>query len=495
MKCCRETQEARHGATLIDGRDIYSMAGKRHRRSLLLLASTVCLTACELFSCSVFAATVGYWRFESDAFLGDTGGHAAGPFNLTNGGTTNNNDVYSLPTTGPGAAIPRTIPRTGAANASGAWLTRSEQDLFTVPFNSAFAPLSFTIEAMIHYPSSGGGTIFSARRTDERSFEFYVTQTFGLVLWWRGDSGGGYITQSSTSASLSAPQSGKDYYVAVVFKYTGGPAEVTFYQKNLTDGGSLLSSTHTLNIYYCLPPQAPPTIGQSPEWNSTFNGLIDEVRFSDAVLTSSQLLISTASVAPEIVVQGNSVSIVDGDNTPSLTDHTDFGDALVAGGTVERTYTIRNTGTATLNLSGSPRVAVSGTHAADFTVTTQPAATVAAGGTTTFQVTFDPLAVGTRTAALSIANNDANENPYTYSILGNGTTPPEMQAPEIGSGGAAVIQWTSYTNHLYTVHHSTNLLSGFTVRQGNIQGIPPMNSYTDTVNGMQLKFWKVTTEE
>lgn len=205
--------------------------------------------------------------------------------------------------------------------------------------------------------------------------------------------------------------------------------------------------------------------------------------------------IQGSGTAPEMDVQGNAVSIVDGDSTPSLTDHTDFGDALVAGGTVVRTYTIRNTGTAMLNLTGSPRVAVSGTHAADFTVTTQPAATVAAGGTAAFQVTFDPLAVGTRTAALSIANDDADASPYNYSIQGAGTTPPEMQTPEMGSGGTVVIRWTSYANHLYSLHHSTNLLNGFTVLDGDIQGTPPMNTYTDNVNGVSTKFWKVSTEE
>jgi hypothetical protein len=95
--------------------------------------------------------------------------------------------------------------------------------------------------------------------------------------------------------------------------------------------------------------------------------------------------------------------------------------------------------------------------------------------------------------ALSIPNDD--KNPHIVSIQGAGTTPPEMQAPGMESGGAVVIRWASYTNHLYTVHHSTNLLLGFTVLQGNILGTPPMNSYTDTLNGVQVKFWRVTTAE
>ncbi len=255
-------------------------------------------------------------------------------------------------------------------------------------------------------------------------------------------------------------------------------------------GGATASDTATFDSE-----DLPTVPGTYTFWVYTYYPTDSVGHYSLMVGSPKQVTFTISSSVPEMDVQGNSVSIVDGDGTPSLTDHTDFGSALVAGRTVVRTYTIRNTGTATLNLTGSPRVSVSGTHAADFTVTAQPAATVAAGGTTTFQVTFDPSAVGTRTAALSIANDDADENPYNFSIQGTGTTPPEMQAPEMASGGAVVIRWTSYTNHLYTVHHSTNLLNGFTVRQGNIQGTPPMNSYTDTVNGIMMKFWKVTTEE
>lgn len=130
------------------------------------------------------------------------------------------------------------------------------------------------------------------------------------------------------------------------------------------------------------------------------------------------------STVPEIDIQGNSVSIADGDATPSLADHTDFGSSNIVAGTVVRTFTIRNVGTSAIALTGTPRILVSGTHSADFSVTAQPSTPIAAGGTTTFQVTFDPSNIGVRTAYLSIANDDDDENPYNFSIRGTGTILP-----------------------------------------------------------------------
>lgn len=126
--------------------------------------------------------------------------------------------------------------------------------------------------------------------------------------------------------------------------------------------------------------------------------------------------------ATEMNVKGNNTSIADGDATPSASDSTDFGSVLVTGGTRKVTYKIFNIGETTLNISGTPKVAVAGTHSADFTVTTQPAATVAAGDSSSFVVEFDPSATGTRSATLSIANDDSDENPYNYSIQGSGIT-------------------------------------------------------------------------
>jgi surface protein len=140
---------------------------------------------------------------------------------------------------------------------------------------------------------------------------------------------------------------------------------------------------------------------------------------------------SVCATTPEINVKGNNVSIVSGDITPSIADHTDFGSVNVTTGTIVRTFTIENTGTGSLILSGTPLVNITGTNASDFTLTVVPTSPVAAAGSTTFQITFDPSAVGTRTATLSIANNDADENPYTFVVQGSGI----ILMPEINVKG------------------------------------------------------------
>ena len=49
----------------------------------------------------------------------------------------------------------------------------------------------------------------------------------------------------------------------------------------------------------------------------------------------------------------------------------DFGNAVINTGSATDTFTIVNTGSADLNLTGTPKVAISGANAADFTVITQ----------------------------------------------------------------------------------------------------------------------------
>ncbi|TPW14329.1 MAG: laminin G sub domain 2, partial [Halothiobacillaceae bacterium] len=133
----------------------------------------------------------------------------------------------------------------------------------------------------------------------------------------------------------------------------------------------------------------------------------------------------TVKSVPEIEVLGLSQVITSGDTTPSSADGTDFGFVAPAGSTT-RTYTIQNTGTAGLNLSGTPLVQVSGANASDFTVSTLPVSPVAAAGSTTFSVTFTPSTDGLRQVTLSIANDDSDEAPYTFAVQGNASNMPEV---------------------------------------------------------------------
>jgi hypothetical protein len=167
-------------------------------------------------------------------------------------------------------------------------------------------------------------------------------------------------------------------------------------------------------------------------WNATYNGTytlsLEGSQVSDGAgnfidaKTLTTLVVNIAAV--EVDVQGQGVSIADGDTTPSATDDTDFGVSLLAGQQVAHTFTIRNTGGDALTLSGSPRVAISGANAADFTVTTQPATgSISGGGSTTFVVTFDPSAIGLRTATVTILSDDANEATYNFNVQGLGVAP------------------------------------------------------------------------
>ncbi len=120
---------------------------------------------------------------------------------------------------------------------------------------------------------------------------------------------------------------------------------------------------------------------------------------------------------PEITVTGLGLEIVSGDNTPSPTDDTDFGDLYTALGQVTKTYTISNDGTADLVLGID---AVSITGSLDFVVIAQPDQVVNPAGNASFTIAYDATEPGIASANVTIANNDADESPYTFDIAGNG---------------------------------------------------------------------------
>ncbi|MHB1034793.1 MAG: choice-of-anchor D domain-containing protein [Pirellulales bacterium] len=124
---------------------------------------------------------------------------------------------------------------------------------------------------------------------------------------------------------------------------------------------------------------------------------------------------------PEIDVLGYEQSIRDGDTTPSLADHTDFGTVEVNGGQRTRQFVVMNRGATTLRFINA-RVSISGLNASDFTLVNGLGDGIAPGAIATFQVKFSPKAGGVRTAKINIYSSDQNENPYDFVIRGTGAT-------------------------------------------------------------------------
>jgi autotransporter-associated beta strand protein len=110
-------------------------------------------------------------------------------------------------------------------------------------------------------------------------------------------------------------------------------------------------------------------------------------------------------------------AVTNGTTSVSAAAGTDFGSTTIFS-SVERTFTITNSGTYALELTNATPVMLTGTGTGDFSVISQPSASVAAGGSTTFTVRFLPKGAGTRTATATIGNTDSGRNPYTFALQG-----------------------------------------------------------------------------
>ena len=80
----------------------------------------------------------------------------------------------------------------------------------------------------------------------------------------------------------------------------------------------------------------------------------------------------------------------------------------------------------------------------------------------------------------AIRVTDANETPFFF-------------CPTALIDGKIVLRWNSVTNHLYTLHSSSNLSKGFSVLQRNLTATPAINAYTVSVQNVSGKFWRVST--
>ncbi|MEM7011081.1 MAG: TIGR02597 family protein, partial [Verrucomicrobiota bacterium] len=126
------------------------------------------------------------------------------------------------------------------------------------------------------------------------------------------------------------------------------------------------------------------------------------------------IALSGTGAMPEIAIeQPLNTGLVDGTSTINFGDVDGLDDAA-------RTFTIRNLGNGPLT---GLALNVDGTNASEFVAANLSSTTIAPNATATFTVTFTPTAAGTRTAAIHVTSNDADESPFDVNLTGRGIDP------------------------------------------------------------------------
>ncbi len=157
--------------------------------------------------------------------------------------------------------------------------------------------------------------------------------------------------------------------------------------------------------------------GQSTSFSVTFSPVATGSRSTTLQISNNDgdeaifdIALTGTGTAPEIEVRQPSFSIIADGGIKN------FGTVAVNGST-SLVFTIKNSGTGDLTGLG---ITFDGTDSGVFSVTSPPVAPVSGPtGSTTFTVRFAPTTAGPKTAALHIANNDSDENPYDITLLGN----------------------------------------------------------------------------
>lgn len=120
------------------------------------------------------------------------------------------------------------------------------------------------------------------------------------------------------------------------------------------------------------------------------------------------------SSAPEISISVNSVAYAHNSTF-------DFG-SIPLDSSIAKVFTITNTGSAVLSLTGDTIVLFSGSDTGMFQLSSQPSSSIAIDGTTTFIITYAPTgAESVKSASIIILNSDSDEGSYKINLTG--TTP------------------------------------------------------------------------
>ena len=229
----------------------------------------------------------------------------------------------------------------------------------------------------------------------------------GAAMWGSGTSG---VTGTVTAANSLVGSTADDIVGFVVTALPNG--DYVVYSSGwdngaVTDAGAATWHNGTSGVTGAVS-AANSVLGTAGEGGGSMNFAYDPLNTRFLVGYPADSHVSVFGYAPKIVVQQPlNVNLANGATSIS---------GAPAGTNASLTFTIKNINVGDLTGLG---ITIDGPDAALFTVTASPTVPVSGPfGSTTFTVRFAPATTGAKTAALHIASNDNDQNPFDINLSG-----------------------------------------------------------------------------
>lgn len=203
---------------------------------------------------------------------------------------------------------------------------------------------------------------------------------------------------------------------------------------------------------------------------------------STTTSTSTTTTVTTTTiVGKEINIKYNGINVEDGTTDLNIGE-------TVYGTPKDLVFTIENQGSQNIILSGTPtKISLAGDC---FSLKTDAGASIILPGkSTTFTIKFDPIYnadIDTEwNGSITIANDDANENPYNFTIKGRGVINPELSIEY----NSSIINDEAFDYTLTFPNGFTNDLK-FTVKNIGVGNLLLTGSPRVTVSGSEFSLFQ-----
>jgi hypothetical protein len=265
-------------------------------------------------------------------------------------------------------------------------------------------------------------------------------------------------------------------------------ASVTYTIENLGDGDLTLSASPFVSLsgdntdQFNLTQPSSSTIEPGKDTTFTIAFSPTSAQLKTAALTiinnDSDEGNFTISLIGTGVLEGTpEIDILQGADSIALGGSYNFGNIVFGKSSPATVFTIKNTGSAVLDLTNSPYINLSGTHTSMFILEQPSLGTIDAGGSATFTITFIPTSLGLKDASILINNSDSDEGSYTITLLGTGVASQAEIDLLVDGNPLLTGEWYDFGS---VVHNTSGLPVIFTIENNGtgdliLNGSPAVN--------------------